>query len=70
MSQCDKNAHTQDHYMREKYLYGTHIRDSTYRVGCKSKVISIEHDGDMINSWDSYWSKLRKIFLKCKDEVA
>ena len=35
--QCDTNAHTQDHYMREKVFVLSQIRDSTYGMGCTSK---------------------------------
>ena len=37
MCHCDTNVHTQDHYMREKSLSRTHIRDSSYGMGCTSK---------------------------------
>ena len=40
MCQCDTNAHTHVHYMREKSLYGTHIRTSTHGMGSTSKGIS------------------------------
>ena len=64
MCQCDTNVHTQDNYMRKEVFVrdthkGQYIQDGLYEQGR----FSIEHDGDMINSWDSYWAKLRENLL-------
>ena len=55
MCQCDTNAHTHGHYMREKvFVWDIHkdkyTRDGLYEQG----YFSIEYGGDMIKSWDSY----------------
>ena len=72
MCQCDTNDATQGHYTREKVIVrdthkGQYIRDGLYEQG----FFVIEHGRDMINSWDSYWAKLRERYaLSIKNNLS